>query len=231
MPFAALSGGWQACRVATGLTTFSVWKAGMKPDRRLPPEAADARQFRPLRPAVGRDITPDSSYSRIGFLRRMPEGRLLSMELQSPGVCPRHPRRSAKSISFLRRTSMKAKISLIALAVASALPLAAYAEQPASRAGAAPMTPAAPATQATPANPGTSAATPAAPATAAQPAEQKAEMADFGKLDKNHDGKLSRDEADAVASVHKRFSTLDANHDGFISQQEWKMGSGGTTTQ
>jgi EF hand domain-containing protein len=139
---------------------------------------------------------------------------------------------------------MKAKIGLIALALAGTLPLAAFAAQPADKPAASedsygssraatPASPATPATPATPASPSTGAAatpaTPASPAAAATPTKPGAPMpsgqAAFRQLDKNHDGKISKDEADAMSDLQTRFATLDTDHDGTISAREWATGN------
>jgi Ca2+-binding EF-hand superfamily protein len=46
----------------------------------------------------------------------------------------------------------------------------------------------------------------------------------FGKLDTNHDGAISREEAAASsqARVDKMFATLDTNHDSLITQEEMR---------
>lgn len=44
----------------------------------------------------------------------------------------------------------------------------------------------------------------------------------FQRLDKNHDGKLSRDEMEALPRLKAAFDNLDANHDGGISLAEMK---------
>lgn len=71
----------------------------------------------------------------------------------------------------------------------------------------------------------TAPAAPAAPA-AATPAP-KAAMADkdiaaaFVKADKNKDGKLSREECDALPAVAQRFEQIDADGDKFLSRDEF----------
>src|SRR5690349_1438104 len=46
----------------------------------------------------------------------------------------------------------------------------------------------------------------------------------FSRLDTNHDGAISKDEATAAAQarVQKMFDRLDANHDGLITQEEMR---------
>jgi hypothetical protein len=43
----------------------------------------------------------------------------------------------------------------------------------------------------------------------------------FDKLDTNHDGKLSPEEAQAHPTVASHFSSADANGDGFVSKDEF----------
>jgi hypothetical protein len=43
----------------------------------------------------------------------------------------------------------------------------------------------------------------------------------FDKLDTNHDGKLSRDEAQAHPTVQANFGNADANGDGVITKEEF----------
>jgi len=45
----------------------------------------------------------------------------------------------------------------------------------------------------------------------------------FNKLDKNHDGYLSRTEAAAAPTVSKRFKQADRNNDGKLSRAEYLM--------
>lgn len=45
----------------------------------------------------------------------------------------------------------------------------------------------------------------------------------FNKLDKNHDGYLSRTEAAAAPTVAKRFKQADRNNDGKLSRAEYLM--------
>jgi len=121
---------------------------------------------------------------------------------------------------------MKAKLSLVALALAGSLPLAALAAQPADKypADSQPSAaqPAMPATPATP-HPGEgTAATPATPATpAVPPGGIGAATPMFKQLDKNQDGLVSKDEAKSAADVRARFETVDTDHNGKISAAEW----------
>ncbi len=54
---------------------------------------------------------------------------------------------------------------------------------------------------------------------AQEPAPQKS--SDFARLDKNHDGFLSREEARADKRVAKFFGKADMNHDGKLNEDEW----------
>ena len=53
----------------------------------------------------------------------------------------------------------------------------------------------------------------------------------FDALDRNHDGFLSRDEAEEARELDTRFSELDANNDGKLSREEYRVvGAGETVT-
>jgi hypothetical protein len=58
--------------------------------------------------------------------------------------------------------------------------------------------------------------------TRAQTAKPELQLVDFNKLDKNHDGKLSRLEAQADPGLSMDFDALDANHDGYLSVEEFQ---------
>ena len=45
---------------------------------------------------------------------------------------------------------------------------------------------------------------------------------DFNKLDTNHDGKLSQQEARADPDLYMEFNALDVSHDGYLSLQEFE---------
>lgn len=49
----------------------------------------------------------------------------------------------------------------------------------------------------------------------------------FDELDRNHDGFLSRDEANDARELQARFSELDANNDGKLSRAEYRVASAG----
>jgi Ca2+-binding EF-hand superfamily protein len=51
----------------------------------------------------------------------------------------------------------------------------------------------------------------------------------FDELDKNHDGFLSRDEANGATELDTRFSELDANNDGKLSRDEYRIVGAGKT--
>ena len=46
----------------------------------------------------------------------------------------------------------------------------------------------------------------------------------FAKFDKNRDGKLSRDESQALPAIAGRFDALDKDKDGFLSLDEFSVG-------
>lgn len=90
----------------------------------------------------------------------------------------------------------------IALMVAALLSSAAFAQQE-------PRSP--------PATPDASVQRPATP-----PAGAPVDVgAIFDKLDTNHDGKLTREEAQAHPTVLAHFDDADANHDGVITKEEF----------
>ena len=49
----------------------------------------------------------------------------------------------------------------------------------------------------------------------------------FAELDRNHDGFLSRDEANDAPELQARFSELDANNDGKLSRAEYRLVNAG----
>jgi hypothetical protein len=53
-----------------------------------------------------------------------------------------------------------------------------------------------------------------------QPAQEPQQGATFESLDANSDGRISKDEAAANASVTEQFSSYDQNNDGFIEKDE-----------
>jgi len=133
---------------------------------------------------------------------------------------------------------MKRKLTLTALIVAAALPLAAAAQGYGGGQGASPSRDTTPSgtTPATPATPGAagSPATPATPATPVSPGERMGTGTSatgdtgatmFKELDRDKDGQVTKDEAKRSADVQARFNALDANHDGKVSMAEWTAGN------
>jgi hypothetical protein len=53
---------------------------------------------------------------------------------------------------------------------------------------------------------------------------------DFGTLDTDHDGRISRAEAGASEDFSGRFKTLDTDGDGFVSNAEYREGLRSTRT-
>jgi hypothetical protein len=94
------------------------------------------------------------------------------------------------------------KSSSLALTIAAVLSSAAFAQQEP------------PSTTATPS---TAESAPAAPP--AGPATDVGAI--FDKLDANHDGKLSQDEAQAHPTVASHFASADASKDGVITKDEF----------
>lgn len=94
---------------------------------------------------------------------------------------------------------MKCKTSVATLLLLGALPIAAFAADPAQ-----------PATGSSPPMATSGAKDPPAPL--------------FLQLDVNHDGYITREEAKRSADITARFERLDTNHDGKISSDEFKSG-------
>ena len=62
-------------------------------------------------------------------------------------------------------------------------------------------------------------------------ADGKAGHAEFGAVDQNRDGRVSKVEAQAYTELTSQFGTLDADRDSYLSQTEfgkWKASSPGT---
>ncbi len=53
---------------------------------------------------------------------------------------------------------------------------------------------------------------------------------DFGTLDKDADGSLTKEEVKAVAELQPLFDTLDADHDRVLSQPEFQRWRGASTS-
>jgi EF hand len=64
-------------------------------------------------------------------------------------------------------------------------------------------------------------ATPNAVNTPPPASESPAMVAIFDKLDTNHDGKISPEEAQAEPTVSTNFASADTNHDGAVSKEEF----------
>jgi hypothetical protein len=84
-----------------------------------------------------------------------------------------------------------------------------------------PATPSVPATPSTPATPATP-TTPNLPETAPGAAVDSKVQSDFGRVDANADGKISRDEAKGDLSLNSRFKKLDKDRDGALSMDEYR---------
>jgi Ca2+-binding EF-hand superfamily protein len=48
----------------------------------------------------------------------------------------------------------------------------------------------------------------------------------FNRADTNHDGKLTRQEAERFPALEQRFEQIDSNHDAFISRDEFVKAAG-----
>lgn len=94
---------------------------------------------------------------------------------------------------------MKRKNAIATLCILGTLPLTALAADPAAPAGA------------------------GAPGTA-NPAATSQTPPMFEQLDANHDGSITKAEAERSADLKARFDKLDANRDGKISAQEYAKG-------
>jgi hypothetical protein len=95
---------------------------------------------------------------------------------------------------------MKSSIALLA----AILSTTAFAQQPSQRSPAAPTSAQRPATETAP------------------PAGQTVDVgAVFDTLNTSHDGKLTRQQAQAHPTVAANFDSVDANHDGVISREEF----------
>lgn len=70
----------------------------------------------------------------------------------------------------------------------------------------------------------------AEPPSAAAPASTDKVKIDFGTLDKDADGSLTKEEVKAVAELQPLFDTLDADHDRVLSQPEFQRWRGASTS-
>ena len=97
---------------------------------------------------------------------------------------------------------MKATHSLVAGAAVVLLPLAAFAQSPATE----------------------------SPSQPPQSAPQQQGGTTFESLDKDSDGRISKVEAEANANVKAQFSSYDVNGDGFIERAEVSQANGASKT-
>lgn len=61
-------------------------------------------------------------------------------------------------------------------------------------------------------------------AQAAEPGQQETVAELFTRIDKNKDGKLSREETTLLPAISERFGVLDKDNDGFLTLDEFAAG-------
>lgn len=114
---------------------------------------------------------------------------------------------------------MKATLLLTATALLSSAAWAQEAPQPQREASAAPAAPTREASAAAPARDASAAPEAATQQPAPTPSVDVGAI--FDKLDVNHDGKLTPEEAQAHPTVASHFASADANGDGVVTKEEF----------
>jgi hypothetical protein len=125
---------------------------------------------------------------------------------------------------FPQEKIMKSTISLVALLLAGALPIAATAAEPAKHPAMEPGPATSQPAAGDAAEPAKHPAMEPSPATS-QPAPGDAGRTEvpprFKELDRDKDGQISKDEAKVSAEIEARFETLDSDRNGKVSLIEW----------
>jgi EF hand domain-containing protein len=91
------------------------------------------------------------------------------------------------------------------------------------------ISPGTPRSAATGADRDTGASSRANPNTRESSAAGRSSGGNFDRLDKNHDGFVSRDEANDASELNTRFSELDRNNDGKLSREEYNAVNSGAS--